>query len=86
MKLIDIDRIHYLESHVFYIKEFDSSVVVMDNRMQIHRYDMRFAIEYKPLGDTVITFKQISPELEPIKEKLLNKIKIMDQDGKFMNE
>ncbi|MBR3731053.1 MAG: hypothetical protein IKN25_00255 [Spirochaetales bacterium] len=54
--------------------------------MQIHRYDMRFAIEYKPLGDTVITFKQISPELEPIKEKILNKIKIMDQDGKFMNE
>ena len=86
MKLIDIDRIHYLESHIFYIKEFDSSVVVMDRRMQIHRYDMRFAIEYTPLGETRITFKQISPELEPIKEKILNKIKAMDQDGKFIND
>ena len=86
MKLIDIDRIHYLENHIFYIKEFDASVVVMDNRMQIHRYDMRFAIEYKPLGDTIIIFKQLSPELEPIKEKILTKIKAMDQDGEFMNE
>ena len=86
MKLIDIDRIHYLENHIFYIKEFDASVVVMDNRMQIHRYDMRFAIEYKPLGDTIIIFKQLSPELEPIKDKILNKIKTMDQNGEFMNE
>ena len=86
MKLIDIDRIHYLESHVFYIKEFDASVVVMDNRMQIHRYDMRFAIEYKPLGDTNITFKQISPELESIKEKIRTKIQAMDQDGNFIND
>ncbi len=86
MKLIDIDRIHYLESHIFYIKEFDASVVVMDNRMQIHRYDMRFAIEYKPLGDTVIVFKQLSPELDPIKDKILNKINTMDQNGEFMNE
>ena len=86
MKLIDIDRIHYLESHVFYIKEFDASVVVMDNRMQVHRYDMRFAIEYKPLGDTNITFKQISPELESIKEKIRTKIQAMDQDGNFIND
>ena len=86
MKLIDIDRIHYLESHVFYIKEFNASVVVMDNRMQVHRYDMRFAIEYKPLGDTNITFKQISPELESIKEKIRTKIQAMDQDGNFIND
>ena len=86
MKLIDIDRIHYLESHVFYIKEFDSSVVVMDKRMQVRRYDMRFAIEYKPLGDTTITFKQMSPELEPIKDKIRTKIQAMDQDGNFIND
>ncbi len=84
MKLIDIDRLKLIENHIHYIKEYEGSCVLMDKMAKILRSDIKFSIEYKPVGmpDVKVNFlNKMSFPLESILVKVKEKIQKMDQDG-----
>ena len=86
MKLIDIDRLKIIENHIHYIKEYEGSAVLMDNLMKIKRSDIKFSIEYKPVGDHDIKlFFNDSALLEPLVPKIKEKITKLDHDGILSN-
>jgi hypothetical protein len=84
MKIIDIDNITLIDSHIHYRKEYEGSAVLMDKMSKIIRNNIKFSIEYKPIGDPDI--KVVFPESPnfPTTElipKLKEKIHKMDQNG-----
>jgi len=87
MKIIDIDRLKILDSHIYYIKEYEGSAVLMDNFMKVCRSDIKFSIEYKPVGehDIRVSFFQEESKLEKLLPKLKEKISKLDQDGVLSN-
>ena len=87
MKIIDIDRLKILDSHIYYIKEYVGSAVLIDNFMKICRSDIKFSIEYKPVGENEIkvSFFQDQSKLDKLLPKLKEKIAKLDQDGVLSN-
>ena len=51
MKIIDIDKLIEIDNHIYYIKIYRGSLLLMENNSQIVRKDITFSIEYKPIGD-----------------------------------
>ena len=84
MRLIDIDRLKIIENHIHYIKEYEASVVMMDKNARIVRNEIKFAIEYKPLGDPEIkiTFLE-TPDypIDTVLSKMKEKIQKLDKEG-----
>jgi len=50
MKLIDIDNLAPIDSHIHYIKNYKGRAVLMDMKSNIFRYEILFSIEYDPVG------------------------------------
>jgi hypothetical protein len=84
MKLIDIDRLTIVENHIHYIKSYLGCAVLMDKMHKIVRNELKFSIEYKPMGDPDIKVTFISPPDYPLTDlmpKLKEKIQKLDQEG-----
>lgn len=84
MRLIDIDRLKIIENHIHYIKEYEASVVMMDKNARIVRNEIKFAIEYKPLGEPEIKINFLEPPdypIDPILSKMKEKIQKLDKEG-----
>jgi hypothetical protein len=84
MKLIDIDRLKIEENHVHYIKSYFGCAILMDKSHNIRRNELKFSIEYKPLGDPEIKIDFLTQPDFPITElmpKLKEKIQKMDNEG-----
>jgi hypothetical protein len=84
MKVIDIDRLTLIDNHIHYIKEYEGSAVLMDKLARIIRNNIKFSIEYKPMGDPDIKVNFIDSPICPTSElipKLKEKIQKLDQNG-----
>jgi hypothetical protein len=84
MKLIDIDRLKIEENHVHYIKSYFGCAILMDKTHKILRNELKFSIEYKPMGEPDIKINFINQPDFPIDElmpKLKEKIQKMDDAG-----
>jgi len=84
MKLIDIDKIEEKESHVHYIKVYKASVILMDKKAALSRYDIGFSIEYRPIGAPFINIKfDEHPHFatEELAESIKVKINDMEKNG-----
>lgn len=87
MKLIDIDRLKPIESHIHYIKIYKGSAILMDMQHRIHRFNVEFTIEYKPIGNPEIQIKFIDhPHFPIINIVKKMKTKILDLDTKGILE
>lgn len=86
MKIIDIDNIKPVESHVHYIKKYKGRAVLMDLKSKIFRYEIEFSIEHNPIDPPKIkvSFKEHPqfPVLTLI-TKIKNKINDMNEKGIF---
>lgn len=88
MKLIDIDRLRIIENHIHYIKEYEGSIIVMDKMAKIMRNEIKFSLEYKPMGDpnVKVDFKEEPPfKPEILMHKIMERIHKMDKDGTLSN-
>lgn len=84
MRIIDIDRLVEIENHIYYIKIYKGSIILMDKNAKIVRKDIKFSIEYKPVGDPVISVTILDEEDLPLDHLLPNirkKIEKLDKDG-----
>lgn len=84
MKVIDIDRLKIEENHIHYIKCYFGCAILMDKFHKIKRNDLKFSIEYKPMGDPDIKIDFLTPPDFPVADiipKLKEKIQKMDNDG-----
>jgi hypothetical protein len=84
MKLVDIDKLVALDSHIDYIKKYQGSVIFMNKQMQIYRYNIKFVIEYKPIGDPDIKINFLEHPHFPIVNlisKIKKKIQELDYNG-----
>jgi hypothetical protein len=84
MKLIDIDRLKMIESHIHYRKLYEASAVLMDKSARIKRTDIKFSVEYKPVGDPDIKVEFVNqPDFpaESVIPKIIDKISVMDSSG-----
>lgn len=84
MKVIDIDRLRLIDNHIHYIKEYEGSVVLMDKLARIVRNNIKFTIEYKPMGEPDIKVNFIDSPVYPTTElipKLKEKIQKLDENG-----
>lgn len=86
MKIIDIDNIQPVESHIHYIKNYKGRVVFMDTKSKIFRYEIEFSIEHNPIEPPKIkiNFKEHPhvPVLTLI-TKIKHKINEMNEKGIF---
>ncbi|MBN2544375.1 MAG: hypothetical protein JXB50_01175 [Spirochaetes bacterium] len=86
MKIIDIDNIQPIDSHVHYIKSYKGRAVLMDLKSKIFRYEIEFSIEHNPIEPPKIkvNFKEHPhfPVLTLI-TKIKHKICEMDEKGIF---
>jgi hypothetical protein len=80
MKLIDIDQIQELDTHIHYIKSYKGSVILMDRHSKMFRFNVNFSFEHRPMGDPIIKINFLEhphfPVIGLIKEvraKLLEK-------------
>ena len=85
MILLNIENLKFIEGFIFYIKDFHADAVVEDDSKQIVVIHFDFAIEYKPLGDIVVRIKTQDDTLEKIKDQLVQKIHLMEENGDFVN-
>lgn len=88
MRLIDIDRLKLIENHIHYIKEYEGSAVLMDKMAKIVRNDIKFSLEYKPMGEPEIKVNFLNTpsfSIDPLIPKIKEKIYKMDQDGILAN-
>ncbi|HOV13843.1 MAG TPA: hypothetical protein PK771_06130 [Spirochaetota bacterium] len=88
MKLIDIDRLKLIENHIHYIKEYEGSCVLMDKMAKIARNDIKFSIEYKPMGapDIKVNFLgDVAFPVDALIPKVKERIQKMDHDGTLAN-
>ncbi|HOJ63874.1 MAG TPA: hypothetical protein PLE45_05585 [Spirochaetota bacterium] len=84
MRVIDIDRLKLIDNHIHYIKEYEGSVILMDNKMQIKRSGIKFSIEYKPIGPHEIKIHYLEDNNLPrdiIFPKIKERIVKLDKDG-----
>jgi hypothetical protein len=84
MKVIDIDRLRIIENHIHYIKEYEGSVVLMDKTSRIIRNELKFSIEYKPMGEPDIKVNFVDSPACPVTDiipKIKEKIQKLDQNG-----
>jgi hypothetical protein len=85
MKLIDVDKIKAMESHIHYIKIYQGSAIFLDNNAKICRHDIKFSIEYKPIGEPDIKIhfldKSEFHSNDTIMEKIKKKISELDNKG-----
>jgi hypothetical protein len=84
MKIIDIDRLEMLFSHIHYIKRYKGRIVMMNKQAEIERINIQFSIEHKPLGlpDVKINFED-KPHfpVEELLPKIKNKIYELNDKG-----
>ncbi len=78
MKLIDIDKIEEIETHIHYIKSYKGSVILMDRHSKMFRCNVNFSFEHRPMGDPVIKVSFLEHPhipvivlIKQVKEKLL---------------
>ena len=84
MQLIDIDRLEEIESFIHYRKNYKASAIIMAANAQIERYDVKFSIEFKPLGDPDIKVNfETHPHFPVAKliKKMKDKIQEMNSNG-----
>lgn len=84
MKVIDIDRLKLIDNHIHYIKEYEGSVIIMDKMMKIRRSNIKFSIEYKPVGPHEIKinyFEAGDLPQDTILPKIKERINKLDKDG-----
>ncbi len=85
MKLIDVDKLEVIDSHIHYIKIYKGSAIFLDNRANICRFEVKFSIEYKPIGDPEIKIQFIDkPDFmqdASVLDKVKRKITELDDKG-----
>lgn len=84
MRIIDIDRLVEIDNHIYYIKVYKGSVILMDNMAKIMRKDVKFSIEYKPVGDPNISVTIIDDEstsYDGIIPAIKKRIEKLDKEG-----
>ncbi len=84
LKIIDIDRLKIIETLIHYRKEYTGSIILMDSMAKIMRKDIKFAIEYKPVGEPAISVDfgtDKSDELSALVPTIIKKISKLDSDG-----
>jgi len=84
MKVIDIDRLKLIDNHIHYIKEYEGSVIIMDKLMKIKRSNIKFSIEYKPIGPHEIKILYLEENDLPkdiLLPKIKEKINKLDKEG-----
>ncbi|OHD12457.1 MAG: hypothetical protein A2086_07325 [Spirochaetes bacterium GWD1_27_9] len=88
MRLIDIDRLKIIDNHIHYIKEYEGSVVLMDKMAKIIRNDIKFSLEYKPMGDPEVKVSFVEPpdfNADHLIPKIKEKIFKLDREGTLSN-
>lgn len=85
MRIVDIDKLILLDSHIYYIKRYKGSVALLNDTSRVIRVDIQFAIEYKPMGEPTVSLEKLDLEECPEKLQLAIKTKIlnMDKEGVF---
>lgn len=84
MKLIDIDRLKEIDSHIHYIKIYRGSTILMGTNSQIFRFEVEFSVEHKPIGPPEIKISFIEHPhfpLATIIKKMKDKIMDMNNNG-----
>ncbi len=83
MRVIDIDRLKLIDNHIHYIKEYEGSLIIMDKLMRIKRSNIKFSIEYKPVGphDIKILYLEEEDQKDILIPKIKEKITKLDNDG-----
>jgi len=84
LRIIDIDKLIEIDNHIYYIKLYKGSLMLMNNMGQIIRKEIKFSIEYKPVGDPVILAEILETDnlkIDHIMPNIIKRIEKLDKDG-----